>query len=388
MIPFKLDDLSYSRIEEFLAAGARESRTLEFKREPVGKRDQDKREFLADVSALANTAGGDLIFGIAEDKGEFVSLVGLQMDDPDAEISRIENILRTGLEPRVSRIEVRWFPAKTNVGCILVRVPRSFSAPHRVTYQDHGKFYGRNSAGKYPFDVTELRSAFLSAESIVQSLRRFRQERLSVIEAGEGAVPLPNFATLVFHVVPLSSLSAPIEIEIDFNRDILFPMTSGSGFNTRHTIEGFATYVGQEDVPGTLSSYSLLFRSGIVEAVSVVGFPTEQGLFLPPSNIESALLKYAPSYIKALLDKGLEQPYYLFVSLLGIRGYILVTNRPSFGMRPVRPRQDVLLFPEIVLNDPDFSADKVFRKTFDRFWNAFGYPQSASFDASGTYVGS
>ena len=64
MIQKRLVDLAPSDFEALVANAVAESATLEFKRSLFGNNDADKREFLADVSALANSAGGDLIFGI------------------------------------------------------------------------------------------------------------------------------------------------------------------------------------------------------------------------------------------------------------------------------------------------------------------------------------
>src|SRR3954470_15985012 len=306
MLAQRLDELSFTTIEALVAAGLREGRTLDFKRDPVGGRDEDKPEFLADVSAFANTAGGDLLFGVEESGGEATAAPGVALDDPDAEIRRLDGVLRAGLDPRLPTVDLRWLPGPNGRGFLIVRVPRSFLAPHRVVFRDHAKFYGRNSAGKHPLDVAELRAAFLSADGLVQSIRRFRQERLGLIEAGEGALPLRPTATLVLHIVPLSAFATASEIAIDENRTLLPPLTSGSGFNTRHTLEGFASFVGREDMLDSVSSYTLLFRSGIVEAVSAVGYGGEQGPMIPAPPVEAALLRFYPHFMESLGKLGLE----------------------------------------------------------------------------------
>lgn len=384
MLMQRVGELSFATIAALVAAGLREGRTLDFKRDPVGGRDEDKREFLADVSAFANTAGGDLLFGVEESGGEATAVPGIALDDPDAEIRRLDGILRAGLEPRLPAVELRWLPGSNGRGCFIVRVPRSFLAPHRVVFRDHAKFYGRNSAGKHPLDVTELRAAFLSADGLVQSIRRFRQERLGLIEAGEGALQLRPTATLVLHIVPLSAFGTAFAI--DDSRTLLAPLTSDSGFNTRHTLEGFASFVGREDLPESLSSYTLLFRSGIVEAVSAVGYDDEQGPMIPALAVEVALLRFYPHYMEILSKLGLEPPFYLFLSLLGVRDHHLVGGQRFFGL-PHKYRREVLLLPEIVVTDAALAAESVLRPTFDMLWNAFGYPRSFSFDTNGRYVG-
>jgi len=39
---------------------------LDYKRDVPGESDQDKKEFLADISSFANATGGDLIYGVDE----------------------------------------------------------------------------------------------------------------------------------------------------------------------------------------------------------------------------------------------------------------------------------------------------------------------------------
>jgi hypothetical protein len=63
-----------------------------------------KREFLADVSSFANTAGGHLVYGISEAAGIPTGLPGVVISDFDAEKLRLENLLRDGILPRISGI--------------------------------------------------------------------------------------------------------------------------------------------------------------------------------------------------------------------------------------------------------------------------------------------
>ena len=69
MIAKNLTDIRTEDIEALIANAASESTTLEFKRDLPGGTDDAKREFLADISALANTSGGDLLYGIEEQDG-------------------------------------------------------------------------------------------------------------------------------------------------------------------------------------------------------------------------------------------------------------------------------------------------------------------------------
>ena len=74
-----------------------ESRTLEFKQDLQVATDDQKGEFLSDVTALANTDGGDIVFGMRAEKGVAKELVGLRNFVPDDRIGQLENLLRDGV---------------------------------------------------------------------------------------------------------------------------------------------------------------------------------------------------------------------------------------------------------------------------------------------------
>ena len=62
MLPAQLDSIDEGHLNALVADGVRESRSLEFKAKLVWGTESEKKEFLADVSAFANGAGGDLIW--------------------------------------------------------------------------------------------------------------------------------------------------------------------------------------------------------------------------------------------------------------------------------------------------------------------------------------
>lgn len=101
MIPKVLDQIAEADILALITNSVAEGRAIEYKRDLPGTSDADKREFLADVSSFANTAGGDLIYGIEESQGTPTRIVGLSISDPDLQIRRLDDSLASGLEPRI-----------------------------------------------------------------------------------------------------------------------------------------------------------------------------------------------------------------------------------------------------------------------------------------------
>jgi hypothetical protein len=62
------DAVTKEVIESLISDGVCESRQLDYKRDWVGRTDNDKKEFLADVVAFANTIGGTMLFGVDEER--------------------------------------------------------------------------------------------------------------------------------------------------------------------------------------------------------------------------------------------------------------------------------------------------------------------------------
>ena len=181
-------------------SNAAESRTLEFKQDLQIATDDQKRELLSDVTALANSDGGDLVIGIRADKGIAVELVGLRNFEPDDRIGQIENLLRDCVQPRISGFRVLPGPLASGGYALVIHVPRSFAAPHMVRHLGITRFCGRNSNGKYDLDVHEIRSAFLASEGLSDRLNRFRFDRINKLVAGVTPIPFGLSGPTTFRV--------------------------------------------------------------------------------------------------------------------------------------------------------------------------------------------
>ena len=80
-----------SDLEALVSNCVQESKLLEYKSELKIEARDDKKEFLADLSAMANTHGGQIIYGISEKDGIPTSVTGIEIDIPDDTIQKIEN---------------------------------------------------------------------------------------------------------------------------------------------------------------------------------------------------------------------------------------------------------------------------------------------------------
>jgi hypothetical protein len=70
-----------------------ELKTLEYKQSLPGTSDNDRKEFFADVSSFANSAGGHLVYGIRADAGVPLEPMGAD-EEGDSAILSMENAIR------------------------------------------------------------------------------------------------------------------------------------------------------------------------------------------------------------------------------------------------------------------------------------------------------
>jgi len=156
----RLEDIQYSAVTTLISSQVAEAFDLDFKSEMYGSSDKDKRDAATDVAALANTAGGLIIGGIAEDdQARAAAAPGVALSD--TEERRIRQIVASQVVPLpvfdVVRVED---PARPGHGLILIAVPRSPLAPHAVIVNDGLRYPRRNGATTRYLSEPEVAAAY------------------------------------------------------------------------------------------------------------------------------------------------------------------------------------------------------------------------------------
>jgi len=389
-----LESITETDLEGLLDNGVAEGKTIEYKRSLPGNTHDDKKEFLADVSSFANAVGGYLVFGIREESGVPVEICGLQDIDSDAEVLRLENMIRDNIEPRIPGVSMRPVPLQASGMVIVIRVPRSWAQPHVVSFRKHWRFYSRNSAGKYPLDVSELRAAVLLSETIADRMRLFRSERLGKIIAGETPVALGESAKIVLHIVPMSVFDPVTKYDVSLlaqNSNWPAPIRARA-FDHRYNFDGLLTYTpasGRAPTNGS-GSYLQIFRDGSIEAVEATLLSRGQDgrATIPSVAYEGELRQALPRFLASQKQLGVEPPLLIMLSLLGVYGYVMAVSREQFLWDQQYPidRND-LIIPETMIEDFNCILDEVMRPAFDAVWNATGWPQSMNYDKNGKWTG-
>jgi hypothetical protein len=384
MIPRLLNHITENDLVALITNGVSEGRTIDYKRDLPGNSDGDKKEFLADVSSFANTVGGDLVFGMGEDQGLPTQITGFHTGDVDLEIRRLESILSAGISPRIP-YSIRAVTTGSGQRTLVIRVERSWSGPHRVVYQGHDKFYGRNSAGKYPLDVNELRTAFTLSSTVTERIRAFRTDRIISLVNNQTPMQFTDDPKIVLHCIPLESFAGQPQYDVRplyDNPRRLLPMGT-TNWDRRLNLEGLIVF----GLSTPCFSYTQLYRNGIVEVVNGTILATEYKgqLLIPSIAYEQDLLNYLPHCFRVLQEIGANAPVVVALTLLKTRG--LGMGIDSFGFERGYPiDRDTIVLPETIVGNLSTPPEQILKPLFDLIWNACGYPGSKNFDSEGKWI--
>lgn len=381
-----LEEIDEEDLQSLIENRVLENKKLEYKQEiHLDTRDQ-KKEFLADISSFANASGGDIIYGIIEnrDDGTPETLEGLDYNFDQLK-GKIEGLIRDGTEPRVY-VHIREIDIPNSKKALIIRIPKSWRSPHRIVFGRDYRFFSRNSNGKYHLDVEELKNAFKLSESLIEKIKSFREDRLSSINADESPIISNGESKTVIHIIPLNAFDFGKNYDLSplQNNQNFRPIYSHAG-RERHNLDGMIAYT--TNTP----NYVQIFRNGIIESVDVdLLDPQHDGKIIPSILYERNILESVEKYLSILNDDlNIETPILVFLSLLNVKGYAMATNSMAFSLKHLREHylidRDVLLLPEIQIEEYPDELDKTLKPCIDALWNACGYPESNNYDENGNW---
>ncbi|MDD4871294.1 MAG: ATP-binding protein [Kiritimatiellae bacterium] len=394
MISKPFESIASEDIQALIDNEAGESRVLEYKQSLPGNSDDDKKEFLADISAFANASGGDLVYGVSEKKNEQGQntglpdkIVGIGSINQDAEWRRLEDILRTSIQPRLMGVQKKFVDCNSGLSVLVIRLPKSWQRPHMVTFKNLSRFYCRTSAGKYQMDVSELRHAFLNSGSVAERLRLFIGERVSSIAGGETRLSMPATPKIALFVLPIGAVDQTSSVDIKvIGEGINDIITLNDSVHRRiYNMEGVVCFT---EIDCNCDAYVQIYRNGTIESVESSYLSYRNDGLIPIFVCEEMILKTTKRYIELLSRWGVAFPYYVVLSLIGVKGLSLNLSSRIFIEQPQKIVKDMLLMPEAIIESSEASIDKLMRPSFDMIWQACGKRECASYDKDGNWVGS
>ncbi len=384
----RADKLDGDDINRLVKNKVQENKSLDYKKELKLAQDRDKKEFLFDVTAMSNTDGGCLIYGIVEGKdekgqntGKPETIVGIEIENYDKLAQQIEDIIKGNTDPSISIIGLN--PITVDGKTLLViGISKTLGLPTMVTFNETNKFYRRRNTGKYSVDVYELNQMFMQNQILKESAEKFRLKRIKKVRAGKVFPNLAIETSFFIHIIPFSFQNdQPLDLTNAHQMglaNIMKPMNL-SGWDTMFNIDGFATWSGMGY--DEIISYDQLFRNGIYEVYTSKLFEEQTMFRTDQTKLCLDGLNFIPEVIKKIND-GLtvlnkfqvEPPFIISISMLGIKDCLIYPNQNHDFGRPFLI-DEIYLPPTLI---PTFESDiyKQLKPTFDIIWQAVANSQS------------
>jgi len=379
MIHKPLTEINQTDLEGLVSDQIAESKVLDYKLQLNDLRQSGvKKEFLADICSFANCAGGDLIIGIEDSDGIAAKVIGVSIEEQDTLRAQIEQILQSGIFPRISGIEIRFLPLANESYIIYIRIPRSWSAPHMVSFEQSSRFYSRNSAGKYQLDHEEIRSAFYAAQGPQDKMRQFRQNRVATVTDTYFEALKSNHIGLLIHILPISAFSTIQQLDlrlVSSNWNAIKPM-GANGYNSRHNFDGYFTYTPHHGL-ALPQNYLQIYRNGCLEYFD--NLDTEK---VPLGHIEGQISRSLGDTQELLRGLQMSNSFFFCLTLLSVANKAAYIGQGSPTYKNISYSIEI---PEIGMETIEAYTMETLKPAFDILANAFGLEQSLGYNSNGSY---
>ncbi|MCM3578401.1 ATP-binding protein [Micrococcus luteus] len=202
-------------IEEAVAGRVAEGTDLDWKEKasPL-KAEPDKEEFAKDVAAMANSGGGWIIYGVAEDQGDTnTASKATPVAWGTAQEQKFRQVAYALVSPPVVGLEFHAMSWGEEGHVVGMRVPSSLDVPHFASFKQDGfRAPRRDGAHTQYMDARQIEDAFR---------RRFQgrsDQRRTLDEAYEtalAAAPVSQGVCLVVAAVPVVPGTAESPLSVD-----------------------------------------------------------------------------------------------------------------------------------------------------------------------------
>ncbi len=376
-------------IEQLLEDGQRESKTLDYKLALNIDKPDDRKELARDVIAFANTSGGDLVFGIEEDSATSAPTkihgVPITETDEDGIQSRIHNILRDNITPRLSpQEEVHFVRGFERGPVVILRIKRSWQAPHMLRLSD-SRFYKRSPKGKYPMDRDEIRLAFAATDEAAQSISKFIDERvrnLYLATSFSSPRPDPNLFShkpahgpgCVFHVVPVSAYSGFRISDLPKVYEVVRQLRNSEFMkgSASYNLDGVLKHSKLRNDYGW-ESYTQFFRNGSIEGFLHIRPSLQMDGF--PNIVELTWIKLTLNeYMTAMRVLDVPPPFAIYVTVLHAKDMTVDPSQDLDAKLHVFPSNRITSTEGMIM-DIDTDQESALNSCLDVIWQSAGMPK-------------
>ena len=168
---------------------------------------------------------------------------------------------------------------------------------------------------------------YAKSQNITDRIRNFRHQRLEMILSGETPINMNPGAKIVLHIIPIGAFDPASNLDIASIKQRLPSPLCGTEWEYRYNFDVLlCTWQSQ-------LSYTQTFRNGIIEAVDayLLGSVGSDGSSTIPSvQYEKKVIEKLSEYISIQNRLGIEPPFFIMLSLLNVKGYLM--SIPMFSI--------------------------------------------------------
>jgi Putative DNA-binding domain len=204
----------------------KENLRLEYKAsDAIDKNDNKKKlEMARDVSAFSNADGGQIVYGMKENKDHEPDGLDAGLDPREYPEIWFEQVLQQHVTPLLTAVKPRHVPLSTGRVAVVMDIPASTGDPHQVD----GRYYRRHNFNRLIMEHYEVRDAFrrLTTPDLFVSLSFLEGNRhMLAFPSGDDSSPF-NLIARIENKSPQPAFHVVIDIGIDTD----FKIASAGGF--------------------------------------------------------------------------------------------------------------------------------------------------------------
>lgn len=383
----RVDTLLPDDIVRLVENKVQENKSLDYKRDLKLNQDKDKKEFLFDMTSMANTEGGVFLFGVEESKDEKGQntgtpelVVGVNIENFDKLTQQIEDLIKGNTDPVISSVSIKLIEVEEK-NVLAIGIAKSYGLPTMVTFNETNKFYRRRNSGKFTVDVYELNQMFMQNQVLKESAENFVKKRIDKVNLLKVFPILEQSFPFFLHVIPYNFLSEQnIDLSNAHNMNlsvIMKPLFCG-GWDTMFNVDGFATFGTKSGEYQKITSYDQLFRNGVYEVYTGELFEkyhTNNGGAITRmwgKHFMKSVIEKIENIFKVYKEFKVEPPFLLSMNMQKVRGNVIMDG--SNWSRSFLT--DEINFPILFIASFEQDLRQVLKTNFDILWQSVAYPHS------------
>lgn len=229
-------------------------------------------------------------------------------------------------------------------------------------------------------------------KGIFEKIEVFHDKRIKKIERNDASVPLCEGAKIVLHLIPFNSFVSPKNYDLSkfYGKYLeLKPLRDSISLQT-YDFDGLIHF--HEITEDKSFGYVQLFTNGIIEAVTVRSLESLErtNMSLPIIVLEKQIVTKLKEYLLFLKEKlKVELPIIFYLSLLEVEKCTILRPDPNLDFEDEEIHnfgRKILNFSKIIIATFDIVPEKILKTTFDKLWNAAGYPRSFHYNEKEQWI--